>query len=230
MQSLIVTRVEGLVVMANDLFVGEQILWAGQPQQVKIAWSEASFAVVGLTISVLVAVAYIPTVLGDFFLTKVILAAGILGAASFAARALIVSPLILRTTDYRITDRRILVESNWRAHRCDGFYLDQIGEPEIRPRRNGAAELVFPVSHERRSQRTPPHLVGSDTQAVSPVVLRGLGQAYAEHAQTIAVRAREKWAIEQVPTERAPILVPDTSRRTRPVGRPAPAGPLVLWL
>jgi hypothetical protein len=191
----------------NDLFAGERVLWAGQPQQFKIAWGEAGMAVVGLTAAVLFAVVFVPIAPRDFFALNVSLAAGgLLGAVGWAASPLIVSPRRLRTTQYRITDRRVLIESNWRAHRCDGFYLDQIGEPEVRPRRDGAAELVFPVSNERGKQPSP-YPVGPGNQTVSPVVLRGLGQAHAEHAQAIAASAREKWADGQVqghPAQPAP--------------------------
>jgi len=164
---------------------GERTLWTGRPARARITVADAGLALY-LVVALVVLAVFGPHWLrglpaGFKVLAAIAWGAGALQALGMLAALLITGPAKRRRTVYEVTNYRVIVSCG-RAEDVTSLYLDQLGEPAVRPNQGGSGDVLLGAGsggvQGRRLALTFSSPLGPGPAAVNPVtVLRAVPDA-----------------------------------------------------
>jgi hypothetical protein len=178
---------------------GERTLWTGRPAHARITLADAGLALYLAVVLVVVAVFgahWLRGLPGGFkVLAAIAWGAGALQALGMLVALLVTGPAKRRRTVYEVTNYRVMVTCGPGAEEdVTSVYLDQLGEPAVRPNQGGTGDVLLGAvsggGQGRRRARTFFQPRGLGLGAVHPVtVLRAVPDA-GQACQVIAEARR----------------------------------------
>jgi len=184
---------------------GERTLWTGRPVHARITLADAGLALY-LTVVLVVVAVFAPHWLrglpvGFKVLAAIAWGAGALQALGMLVVLLVTGPAKRRRTVYEVTNYRVIVSGGRGADDVTSVYLDQLGEPAVRPNRGGTGDVLLGAgsggAQGRRLGRTFFQPTGLGLAAVNSVtVLRAVPDAV-QACQVIA-EARRRFLDDEI--------------------------------
>lgn len=165
---------------------GERTLWNGRPARARITLADAGLALYLAVVLVVLAVFgphWLRGLPGGFkVLAAIAWGAGALQALGMLVVLLVTGPAKRRRTVYEVTNYRLIVSGGPGAEDVTSVYLDQLGEPAVRPNRDGTRDVLLGAvsggAQGSRLVRTFFQARGLGLGAVSPAtVLRAVPDA-----------------------------------------------------
>ena len=217
--------------LAGEMLPGERVLWTGRPGRARVSIADAGFSAFLLAALAVWAVFGIAQLRGPsvFFkaVTVMVLAAAVIQVAAMLIYLLAVKPRLSQRTVYQVTAYRVVVTTGLRTRRSWSAYLDQIGEPVVKRRRDGTEDLVLRAGGKSRmGQGVDATFWSGPFSAMGEVevpVLRSVADGTL--AQQVAVAARRRML------DGLAEMVPPAGMSTGPLpaGVVVAAGERVLW-
>jgi len=217
--------------LAGEMLPGERVLWTGRPGRARVSIADAGFSAFLLAALAVWAVFGIAQLRGPsvFFkaVTVMVLAAAVIQVAAMLIYLLAVKPRLIQRTVYQVTAYRVVVTTGLRTRRSWSAYLDQIGEPVVKRRRDGTEDLVLRAGGKSRmGQGVDATFWSGPFSAMGEVevpVLRSVADGTL--AQQVAVAARRRML------DGLAEMVPPAGMSTGPLpaGVVVAAGERVLW-
>jgi hypothetical protein len=218
--------------LAGEMLPGERVLWTGRPGRARVSIADAGFSAFLLPALAVWAVFGIAQLRGPsvFFkaVTVMVLAAAVIQVAAMLIYLLAVKPRLSQRTVYQVTAYRVVVTTGLRTRRSWSAYLDQIGEPVVKRRRDGTEDLVLRAGGKSRmGQGVDATFWSGPFSAMGEVevpVLRSVADGVL--AQQVAVAAGRRML-----DGLAEVVTPPAGMSTGPLpaGVVVAAGERVLW-
>jgi hypothetical protein len=211
---------------------GERLLWTRRPGKARVSVADTGFSaflLAALAVAAVFGTAQLrsPSV---FFtaVTVIVLAAAASQVAAMLIYLLAVKPRLSQRTLYQVTAYRVVVTTGLRTRRAWSAYLDQIGEPVLKRRRDGTEDFGLRAGGKSRIGH------GVDTTfwsgplsamgEVEVPVLRSVADGVLAQQVAVVARLRMLDGLAEVVTPPAGL-----SAGPLPAGVVVAAGERVLW-
>jgi len=125
----------------DSLLPGERLLWSGRPQRFSLRRGERTMVASGAFCMTIVSTAFLTPDTGGLPIGMPIMFLGIGFALTWGR--VIVSQLVLRSTTYLLTDRRLVAVSTRPKHREVSEYLTRLPPPVVKPAADGSGSIGF---------------------------------------------------------------------------------------
>jgi hypothetical protein len=217
--------------VTGALFPGERVLWTGKPQHARLTTGQlaaGAFFLAGAAQFALAGAWWLAASSEAFRLFQLAMfALSCLGCLCGAFYVLYVRRRLLRATEYQITDRRVIATTGGRTASSDSVHLDRIGEPTLRPHRDGSADLIFGIDRELPSDPVKRLVTTGRLGSAQGLVFARLHDA--ECARTVAVEAKARFVAGPV-TDGFAARVSATPGERLPEAFQLGAGERILWV
>jgi hypothetical protein len=211
---------------------GEGLLWTGRPAWARVSVADAAFSAFLLAALAVAAVFGAAQLRSSslFFqaVTVIVLASVVSQVTAMVIYLLAVKPRLIQRTLYQVTAYRVVVTTGLRTRRTWSAYLDQIGEPVLKRRRDGTEDVVLRAGGTSRiSQGADPTFWSGPFSAMGEVevpVLRSVADGTQAQQVAVAARRRMLGGLAEFVTPR-----PGLSAGPLPADVVVDAGERVLW-